>query len=288
MKYCMNCGKQLPDDAKFCVDCGTPTEAPTSKKQVEQAGTVYKCPNCGEVLESMTAVCPACGYEVRNVKASNASKDFSEKLSALTSNNQKISLIQSFPIPNTKEDVYDFLILTAGNLNGLTQGVSIRTMDAAKEQMDIAAAWYGKLHQCYQKASLLFKDDTEFERVQDLCAEADSNYRAANSRWKAELERASKKEEKHLQRQERILAKRSSQIVYQEPVGVGTQVWKNKWVSWILCVFLGFLGAHKFYEGKTGEGFLYLFTIGLCGVGWIVDIFILLLKPNPYMIIKKK
>ena len=28
--------------------------------------------------------------------------------------------------------------------------------------------------------------------------------------------------------------------------------------------------------------------IGLCGVGWIADIFVLLFKPNPYMVIKKK
>lgn len=80
--------------------------------------------------------------------------------------------IQSFPIPNTKEDVYDFLVLTAGNLNALTLGVSIQSGDGAKEQMDVAAAWYSKLHQCYQKASLLFKDDAELERVRKLCTEA--------------------------------------------------------------------------------------------------------------------
>ena len=288
MKYCKNCGKQLPDDAKFCVDCGTPTEEASSKKRVEQAGTIYKCPNCGEVLESMTAVCPACRYEIRNTKASTASKEFSEKLSVLTSSEQKISLIQSFPIPNTKEDVYDFLVLTAGNLNALTLGVSIQSGDGAKEQMDVAAAWYSKLHQCYQKASLLFKDDAELERIRKLCTEANSNYRTANSRWKMELAKASKKEERHQRRQEHIFAKQPPLVVYQEPVSVRTQLWKNKWVSWILCLFFGFLGAHKFYEGKTGEGFLYLFTVGLCGIGWIVDIFILLFKPNPYAVIKKK
>ena len=288
MKYCKNCGKQLPDDAKFCVDCGTPTEEASSKRRVEQAGTVYKCPNCGEVLESMTAVCPACGYEIRNVKASTALKEFSEKLSALTSSDRKISLIQSFPIPNAKEDIYDFLVLTAGNLNALTLGVSIQSADTAKEQMDIAAAWYGKLHQCYQKASLLFHDGNEFQRIQELCTEANSNYRAANSRWNAELAKASKKEETRKRAQAHVLAKQPSKSVYHVTEAIGTQVWKNKWVSWILCLFLGFLGAHKFYEGKTGEGFLYLFTIGLCGVGWIADIFILLFKPNPYMVTKKK
>ena len=33
---------------------------------------------------------------------------------------------------------------------------------------------------------------------------------------------------------------------------------KNKWVSFLLCLFFGVLGAHKFYLGKTGIGFLYL------------------------------
>ncbi len=59
---------------------------------------------------------------------------------------------------------------------------------------------------------------------------------------------------------------------------------KNKWVSFFLCLFLGYIGAHKFYEGKVGMGILYLFTFGLCGIGWFVDCIILLFKPNPYYI----
>ena len=59
---------------------------------------------------------------------------------------------------------------------------------------------------------------------------------------------------------------------------------KNKWVAFILCLFLGFFGAHKFYEGKVGTGILYLFTAGLFGIGWIVDCITLLLKPNPYYV----
>ena len=57
---------------------------------------------------------------------------------------------------------------------------------------------------------------------------------------------------------------------------------KNKWVAFCLCLFLGFLGAHKFYEGKAGRGILYLFTCGLCGVGVIIDLIAILSKPNPY------
>ena len=59
---------------------------------------------------------------------------------------------------------------------------------------------------------------------------------------------------------------------------------RNKWVAFFLCLFLGFAGAHKFYEGKAGMGILYIFTFGLFGIGWFVDCISLLLKPNPYYV----
>lgn len=58
----------------------------------------------------------------------------------------------------------------------------------------------------------------------------------------------------------------------------------NKWISFLLCFFLGYLGAHKFYEGKTGMGILYLLTVGLFGIGWLIDTLALLMKPNPYYV----
>lgn len=59
---------------------------------------------------------------------------------------------------------------------------------------------------------------------------------------------------------------------------------KDKWTAFLLCLFLGYFGAHKFYEGKTGMGVLYLCTFGLFSIGWIVDCIALLLKPNPYYV----
>ena len=59
---------------------------------------------------------------------------------------------------------------------------------------------------------------------------------------------------------------------------------KNKWVAFLLCLFLGVLGSHKFYEGKVGMGILYLFTFGLLGIGWVIDCIVLLFKPNPYFV----
>lgn len=68
------------------------------------------------------------------------------------------------------------------------------------------------------------------------------------------------------------------------PVTASSGKAKNKWVALLLCVVLGYYGGHKFYEGKIIMGLIYLFTQGLFGIGWIVDIFILLFKPNPYYV----
>lgn len=56
----------------------------------------------------------------------------------------------------------------------------------------------------------------------------------------------------------------------------------SKWVAFILCVLLGYFGAHKFYEGKTTMGVVYLCTMGLCGIGWIIDCITLWGKPDRY------
>ena len=57
---------------------------------------------------------------------------------------------------------------------------------------------------------------------------------------------------------------------------------KNKWVSFFLCFFFGAFGVHKFYEGRILLGVLYICTVGLCGIGIIIDLIILFFKPNPY------
>ena len=40
------------------------------------------------------------------------------------------------------------------------------------------------------------------------------------------------------------------------------------YVAWLL----GFTGAHRFYFGKPLTGTLWFFTLGLLGIGWLIDI----------------
>ncbi|WEG14025.1 NINE protein [Pullulanibacillus sp. KACC 23026] len=76
----------------------------------------------------------------------------------------------------------------------------------------------------------------------------------------------------------------NQQVIINHTVTNGTGKQKNKWISVLLCLFLGYLGIHRFYEGKIGTGILYFLTGGIFGIGMLIDFIILLFKPNPYYV----
>jgi TM2 domain-containing membrane protein YozV len=47
---------------------------------------------------------------------------------------------------------------------------------------------------------------------------------------------------------------------------------KDWLVTLLLSIFVGQLGVHRFYVGKTGSGVLMLLTLGGCGIWYIIDI----------------
>lgn len=47
---------------------------------------------------------------------------------------------------------------------------------------------------------------------------------------------------------------------------------KSKKIAFVLCLFGGLIGLHHFYVGNILKGILYLFTLGLFGVGFIIDL----------------
>lgn len=191
MAFCSNCGQKLEQGVKFCSECGEPI---VKKEEYEQRKTVYdgelhKCPNCGELLKSFEIACSTCGYELRGNKVSNAVKEFALKLEAIEANReyekprgifaaaeaqqrlsktdeQKISLIKSFSVPNSKEDMLEFMILATSSMNMRTYDSS--NTNISKSEKEINAAWFSKVQQVYEKAKRIYSSDSTFAEIKAL------------------------------------------------------------------------------------------------------------------------
>ncbi len=46
------------------------------------------------------------------------------------------------------------------------------------------------------------------------------------------------------------------------------------WIGYLYWIF-GFTGAHRFYYGRQLTGTLYFCTLGLLGIGWLIDLFLI-------------
>ena len=156
MRYCSNCGQQVDDRANFCSNCGAAivisSENTQSQRIAAYDGVIHKCPNCGEILNSFTSQCPACGYELRGTTASNSVKELYRNIQTAKSDSEVVRLIKMFPVPNNKEDILEFMVLASSNFNEETY---IEYMG----EENISAAWFSKIEQCHKKATLSLSNE---------------------------------------------------------------------------------------------------------------------------------
>ncbi len=156
MAFCINCGQKLAEGAKFCSQCGKDVnDNKNSERKSFYDGEIHKCPNCGDIIDAYEGVCEACGYEIRERKVSDSVSEFSSKLELMQSEEQRINFIRSYPIPNTKEAIWEFMILASTNVVG-------------ENNKNIFNAWIAKFEQSYQKAHLLFCHEKDSEKIKEL------------------------------------------------------------------------------------------------------------------------
>ena len=118
-----------------------------TQRQQEFAGKIIKCPNCGEVLESFTSKCPSCGCEIRGRTAVASVKELFSNIQQAKNDKEIIRLIKTFPVPNSKEDILEFMVLASSNFS---ESYYVSHMG----EDNISEAWLSKAEQCYQKAQL--------------------------------------------------------------------------------------------------------------------------------------
>ena len=159
------------------------------------APALVKCPNCGEVMDSFLTVCHSCGYEIRDVRSASSARELAMKLENISAqkmpafvekksvmkmvfgkdfkeedeaeealkrfesqkNREKASLIINFSVPNTKEDIMEFMILAASNID-VKKGVDD----------DVTKAWISKLDQVYQRAEISMGGHPDFAQIKSI------------------------------------------------------------------------------------------------------------------------
>lgn len=188
--FCPYCGTKLDPGANFCKSCGasvaqtgsgreTPHGRPTQRETVYE-GYIHKCPNCGEVLESFTTNCPACGHEVRNAKTADSVRKFAAELAKIETKRlftkqkqqEKANMIINYSLPNTKEDIREFMLLASSNI------------DTNRELNDIVtSAWISKLDQVYQKAVISMSGDEDFKQIEEIYLKKQREIKAKKLRW---------------------------------------------------------------------------------------------------------
>lgn len=149
--------------------------AAAPKSNSNKHGEIRKCPNCGAQVKGGSAVCTECGYAFSNVSANSSAEKLQAKLDEFyrrqeqradspgfdsdTSRKHKMEIISTFPVPNTREDLLEFLTMLQASANALgpREGVDLRRYE------DLSYAYWLLYTNCINKAKLSFPNDNDFQ-----------------------------------------------------------------------------------------------------------------------------
>ena len=135
----------------------TEPAAPKSNK----LGDVKKCPACGAMVQSFHGTCPDCGYAFENLEANASTKKLNDTINQILAERSKQSFwsdnstervnqaIRSFPVPNTKSDLIEFIL----------------TLKQKTKDQNYGDAYFAKYKECVEKARFMFPNDSDISRI---------------------------------------------------------------------------------------------------------------------------
>ena len=149
------------------------SEIATPVEREPKKDGVKRCPACGEIVGLNDFVCGACGHELRRVTDGSINELY-RRLEALeagrvpgeSKNDEgfsktdalKANAIRYYPIPNTKQDLLEFLVMARAN-----------SQEGDKEYEQVVLdAWRSKFDQAYDKAEALFGEDEDFSKFEKI------------------------------------------------------------------------------------------------------------------------
>jgi len=155
--------------------------APNSDK----FGDVKKCPACGAIVQSFQTKCSDCGHEFNNIGANVSISKLFEMLNACENERKeesnsisgafgsllaqglgqgdkvtekKKSIISGFPIPNTKDDILEFLSTAIPNAKQ-KGNIFTKQQPENKSHNDLVPTWKSKCEQIIMKAKFSMSED---------------------------------------------------------------------------------------------------------------------------------
>mgnify|MGYP002679423178 FL=1 len=168
--------KEARENQQYLLEMEKAKAAQTSAPKSDKYGDVRKCPACGAIVPSMAAVCPECGQEFTNIKANSTANMLMQKIDEIQAQSsvaqrglnakdaktaqretwaiesqvtsRTVQAIKNFPIPNTREDLIEFMTLCLSNSRADRQYVD-----------EIAEAWREKFEQLITKARITIPND---------------------------------------------------------------------------------------------------------------------------------
>lgn len=159
------------------------------KTESQKEGNIKKCPSCGAPTESFSTKCKDCGYEFRNTESSTYTtkimnllelasekslikreeNTFNKLLSFIHQETPEkkmmiaqTSIISTFPVPNTKEDILEFLSLSISQVNSIEIDFMTKlhgTSGIMGYKITHKNAWLSLANKAIMKARFSMKDD---------------------------------------------------------------------------------------------------------------------------------
>lgn len=158
---------------------------PPTQLENEKLGNVVKCPSCGAPVVGGSAVCPECGYTFSNVKSNSSVEKLAMKLeefnrrqedkpeknsifgelsgsvqrNLMATCKRKMDIISTFPIPNTRADLLEFLTMVQAKANAVGSKTG-SNMNGYEE--DLSYGYWLLYTNCINKAKVSFSKDADF------------------------------------------------------------------------------------------------------------------------------
>ena len=163
------------------------SSAPSSSApKSDKFGDVKKCPACAAISQSFQTKCSDCGHEFSNIGANVSIGKLFEMLNACENDRKedsnsitgafgslmakslgqnqgdkvtekKKSIISGFPIPNTKDDILEFLSTAIPNAKQKGNFMT-KQLPENKSHNDLAPTWFSKCEQIVMKAKFSMKE----------------------------------------------------------------------------------------------------------------------------------